>query len=841
MDSASATLPIASTDVSPPEATVEDDGSLPVTAGLAKEAAVLFQAGKLVDCLGVLNQLLQKREDDPKVLHNIAIAESVQDGCSDPKRLIEVLENVKKLSEKLARTSEGNLEAFSNNGSKMTAVTEGINVAHQFSSSPVVCSDEFDTSVTIFNMAVIWFHLHEYAKPFSILDTLYQNIEPIDEGTALRICLLLLDVALLSHHASKSADVINYMEKVFCVNSLISPVNNGNSLPVQHVSRSALLPSYSTIPDASTSDSVTNANTLEISFSRALSEEVLEDESLQLSSSLDISEQNLQRPGGLAFCNDVPRSHAEESHSTIDLRIKLHFYKVRYFLLTRNLKEAKREVKMAMNIAHGKDYPMALYLKSHLEYARGNHRKAIKLLMASSNRIEIGISSMYYNNLGCIFYRLGKHHTSGVFFSKALSISSLVRKEKPLKLATISQDKSLLITYNCGLHYLVCGKPFPAARCFQKASLGSYNRPLVWLRIAECCLMALEKGILNAGACAPDRSDIKVNVVGKGKWRRLAIEDGISTNGQWEYVEKEELFSGDDKQPNLSISLARQCLVNALYLLDCSGLPYSSEDSELRETVSCKSITHKNVAGGDSKTTNAPSGSGQVNVNGEWKEQKGGNSYSTCLQNSTSDYDDICRKENQMMKQAVFADLAYVELELGNPLKALAAARSLLKLPGCSRAYIFLGNMYVAEALCLLNQPKEAAEHLMMYVSGGNSVELPYTQGDCEKGIMEEVAGFEESNGGSNESEGSVFLKPEEAVGVIYANTAANYTMLGDLEKAHQFAIKALSAAPNNAKAILTAIYVDLKFGKTQEALAKLRHYTCVRFLPGGSTLNGSS
>lgn len=29
--------------------------------------------------------------------------------------------------------------------------------------------------------AVLWFHLHEYAKAFSTLDALFQNIEPIDE------------------------------------------------------------------------------------------------------------------------------------------------------------------------------------------------------------------------------------------------------------------------------------------------------------------------------------------------------------------------------------------------------------------------------------------------------------------------------------------------------------------------------------------------------------------------------------------------------------------------------------------------------------------------------------
>ena len=45
----------------------EDDGALSVTAALAKDAASLFQSGKYAGCVEVLNQLLQKKEDDPKV------------------------------------------------------------------------------------------------------------------------------------------------------------------------------------------------------------------------------------------------------------------------------------------------------------------------------------------------------------------------------------------------------------------------------------------------------------------------------------------------------------------------------------------------------------------------------------------------------------------------------------------------------------------------------------------------------------------------------------------------------------------------------------------------------
>ncbi|KAG6421151.1 hypothetical protein SASPL_117700 [Salvia splendens] len=357
-------------------------------------------------------------------------------------------------------------------------------------------------------------------------------------------------------------------------------IDNGISLQQQSTLASKSPPSNSITVDSSHPDSVVNANMPDNSLSMTLCEEALEDESLH---------------------------QGEESLSVVDLRLKVHLYKVRLLRLTRNLRTAKRELKMAMNLAHGKDYPMALYLKSQLEYAFRNPRKAIKLLMASSNRTEIGISSMYYNNLGCMYYQLGKHHTSGVFFSKALKNSSLVQKEESIKLLNLGPDKSHLILYNSGMHSLACGRPLHAARRFQKASKIFYNRPLLWLRISECCLMALEKGLIKPKISAVDRSDIKVNVIGKG----------------------------DGKEPELSLSLACQCLVNALYLLDShegkcsrSSLAPSTEQNELGETFS-RGTNHKNGSGGNQKESNVPSGSSTVNSNGGSKRRKARGSYSS--------------------------------------------------------------------------------------------------------------------------------------------------------------------------------------------------------------------
>ncbi|XP_048332822.2 uncharacterized protein LOC107428242 isoform X1 [Ziziphus jujuba] len=833
----------------------EDDAVLSIVTTLAKDAALHFQSGKFSECVEVLNQLLHKKQDDPKVLHNIAIAEYFRRGCSDPKSLLEELYNVKKQSEYLARASVEQTEAAGSQGNKGVLGSKGSSmVSNPFSAvsgAGIIYMDEFDTSVAMLNIAVIWFHLHEYAKALSILEPLYQNIGPIDETTALHICLLFLDVGLTCHEASKCAEVLIYLGKIYGV-GYMSQGDNGSSTQqsANLVPKSTSLPSSSLSTDAANSDLAANVNAPEKPLSRTQSEETLEMESVLL-------DMDVARPTGLSASNDLSRNSVDRSFSSVDLKLKLQLYKVRFLLLTRNLKLAKREVKHAMNIGRGRDSSMALLLKSQLEYARGNHRKAIKLLMASSNRTDTGILSMFHNNLGCIYYQLGKYHTSSVFFSKALTNCSFIRKDKPLKLSTFSQDNSLLIVYNCGVQYLACGKPLLAARCFQKAGLIFYKRPLLWLRLAECCLMALEKGLLKTSPAMSERSEIRTYVVGKGKWRQLVLEDGILRNGNADSVENVDLFLGSDVQPKLSLSLARQCLSNALYLLNCSELNYSKsdlnhsksglptdtllEENESSEMASPKSSNHKNLQNIDSKASTVAVGLGQVNANGDAKDQKGP-TIRELLQNSLSYYEDISKRETLMIKQALLADLAFVELELENPLKALSNARSLLELPECSRVYIFLGHVFAAEALCVLNRQTEATEHLSAYLSGGNDIELPFNQEDCERQQVDRAVDCEDLNGGSVDgSEGIVFLKPEEARAALYVNFAALHAMQGEFDQAHQFVSQALSIAPNSAEAMLTAVYVDLMLGKSQEALAKLKKCSRITFCSSGVTLNKSS
>ncbi|XP_068652863.1 uncharacterized protein [Aristolochia californica] len=835
------------------EASLGDEdggGHISVTASLARDAALLFQAHRFSECYDVLKQLLQKKEDDPKILHNIAITEYYRDGCSDHRKILDVLNKVKR-SEDLSRASGEQGEVATTPGGGVITGPKGSNAtSHHFSTasgSSFTYTDEYDMSITTLNIAVVYFHLHDYAKALSILEPSYQNIAPIDETTALHLCLLLLDVALASKDASKAADVIQYLEKAFGVGYMIGQVDSGNAIQHQssnQATKTSASPANLLVPDASNTDSISTASSSENQLTRILSDEGLEYEALL--SKLDSGGSNMARP-----CISSQNALAERPGPAVDLKHKLHLYKVRLLLLTRNLKSTKREVKLAMNIARGRDSSTALLLKSQLEYARGNYRKAIKLLENSSNRTEAGMRSMFNNNFGCIYHQMRKHNTATLFFSKALASSSALRSEKPLKLSNLSQDKSLLIVYNCGVQYLACGKPLVAARCFHKAGLVFYNRPLLWLRLAECCLVALENGLLKSeGMAATDV--VTLNVVGKGKWRQEVVENVSSRSRHLGHVQEDGLICSDHGQQRLSLPYARQCLLNALHLLN--GLEMKStfgliSESELSQAgaESLKSSNHKNVHGDSKGSSNIAMSSGLASANGDTKEPKGNVDPNTTLQSSVTAFEELCRKENHMIKQAVLADLAYIELSLENPLKALSMARALLQVQDCSKIYTFLANVYAAEALCLLNRSKEAADLLSVYVSGSANVELPYSEEDMEKWRIAKLGGVtdgEEMNGTTTGlatpkdeySHGVTFLKPEESLGILQVNLAAICAMQGDMELARQFVVRALSVMPNNPVALLGAAYVDLMQGQTKEALVKLKECSLVRFCPSDVT-----
>ncbi|KAG6549039.1 hypothetical protein Mapa_009482 [Marchantia paleacea] len=864
-------------------------------AGQANDAARLFLAQRYTECLAILHQLLQKKEDDPKVLHNIAVAEYNRDGCTDPQKLLDVLAKVKGKSEELARAAEEQLEglgtpsASTSVAARANASASAIATQVQTPTATVVgvggdgvtYTEDYDTSIPTLNTAVILYHLQQYAAALAVLEPLYLNIEPIDEAAALRVCLLMLDITLESGQPGKAAAALQTMEKTFGYS--LSPAEGGAATQSQPLPQTQLLNTVGTGLSISDSNSALSSGTLsslvtsqigELGLTRTSSEEVLDEEALSLG--LDV-----EAPQGIRSSSPVPMSSGISVLNVekvlpapvMDLKLMLHLYKVRLLLLTRNLKATKREVKSALNLS--RDHLTALLLKAQLEYSRANYRKAIKLLTTCSSRVEAGRTALFLSNLGCIHHQLRKDQTAAVYFRKALVANAATIKESPLKLNTFSQDKSLAILYNAGLQQLICGNPLLAACCFQEAASLYYNQPLLWLRLAECCILALEKGLLepNTEGVAGKREDIKVSVIGEGKWRRVVLPAGSlnptgSTKGlQLESGRSEEEGNSEQTSPNVESSLlpgrqhrlsmpyARHCLQMALHLLDKRdakaaevAAAVAAEASEMKEGEDTTSAQGQKNGTSDKKgnANNGPSGTGsQVSPSGDGKENKGTSGTSGTITAAIAAYEEEKKKEQILIRQSVLADLAYVELCLQNPLQALKTTTTLLSQPDCSQMCTFLGRMYAAEALCLLDRPREAADHLSVCLVESSGVDQSTVGGEDDgpkwkSGDNSEASGdgddavsispYAVASGALPDSLNVSKMTGSRARASLYVNLAAVQVMQGDLSQAQQWASQAVAIAPANPLAVLAVVYVELLRGQREEALSMLKHcrHLCV-------------
>ncbi|GAB2297629.1 hypothetical protein Dimus_031721 [Dionaea muscipula] len=172
-------------------------------------------------------------------------------------------------------------------------------------------------------------------------------------------------------------DVMNYLERTFNVGCMINQTENGNmglQQPSNLVSKYTSVHGSASVSDDLNSEMVGSRSASKDPLSRTLSEEAMEYETLL--STLDTDGQKLSRLANFQLSYDPLRSLDALSSFAIDIKLKLPLYRVQLLLLTRSLKVAKREVKLTMNIARGRDSSRALFLKSQLAYARGNYPKA---------------------------------------------------------------------------------------------------------------------------------------------------------------------------------------------------------------------------------------------------------------------------------------------------------------------------------------------------------------------------------------------------------------------------------------------------------------------------------
>uniref|UniRef100_A0A8D3E560 CCR4-NOT transcription complex subunit 10 n=1 Tax=Scophthalmus maximus TaxID=52904 RepID=A0A8D3E560_SCOMX len=347
---------------------------------------------------------------------------------------------------------------------------------------------------------------------------------------------------------------------------------------------------------------------------------------------------------------------------------KMHQYKVRAYIQMKSSKACKREIKSVMNTA-GNSAP-SLFLKSNFEYLRGNYRKAVKLLNSSNiaehpGPIKTGecVRCMFWNNLGCIHFAMGKHNLGIFYFKKALQENDHTcaqlgdaKKFTGIPMCALLANKRYELLHNCGIQLLHIGRPLAAFECLMEAVQVYHSNPRLWLRLAECCIAAIKGGSEQESKGLPCKKGIVQSIVGQGYHRKIVLASQSTQNTIYSEGQSAAI-------PVASMEFAAICLRNALLLLPEHQQP-------------------------DAKTEN------------------GSKSFSqSASTESGSENSDACRC-------SILACSAYVALALGDNLMALNHAEKLLHQTKVSGSLKFLGHLYAAEALISLDRISDAIAHL---------------------------------------------------------------------------------------------------------------------------------
>ncbi|XP_035746599.1 CCR4-NOT transcription complex subunit 10 isoform X3 [Egretta garzetta] len=586
--------------------------------------------------------------------------------------------------------------------------------------------DDVENSMLYYNQAVILYHLRQYTEAISVGEKLYQFIEPFEEKFAQAVCFLLVDLYLLTYQAEKALHLLAVLEK------MISQGNNNSK--------------------------------------------------------------NGKNESGNNTNKDSSNQKAESGALIEVAKSKIHQYKVRAYIQMKSLKACKREIKSVMNTA-GNSAP-SLFLKSNFEYLRGNYRKAVKLLNSANIAEHPGfmktgecLRCMFWNNLGCIHFAMGKHNLGIFYFKKALQendnacaqlgmvSSDPGKKFSGRPMCTLLTNKRYELLYNCGIQLLHIGRPLAAFECLIEAVQVYHSNPRLWLRIAECCIAANKGTSEQETKGLPSKKGIVQSIVGQGYHRKIvlasqSIQNVVYNDGQSSAI------------PVASMEFAAICLRNALLLLP--------EDQQ------------------EPKQENGSKTSSQLGGNTE-----------------NSESSEACRC-------SILACSAYVALALGDNLMALNHADKLLQQPKLSGSLKFLGHLYAAEALISLDRISDAITHLNP--ENVTDVSLGISSNEQDQG----------SDKGENEAmESSGKQTPQcypssvtSARTMMLFNLGSAYCLRSEYDKARKCLHQAASLIhPKEIppEAILLAVYLELQNGNTQLALQIIKRN---QLLPSVKTLS---
>uniref|UniRef100_A0AAR2KYV5 CCR4-NOT transcription complex subunit 10 n=1 Tax=Pygocentrus nattereri TaxID=42514 RepID=A0AAR2KYV5_PYGNA len=476
-------------------------------------------------------------------------------------------------------------------------------------------------------------------------------------------------------------------------------------------------------------------------------------------------------------------------------------YKVRAYIQMKSLKACKREIKSVMNTA-GNSAP-SLFLKSNFEYLRGNYRKAVKLLNSSNIAEHPGplktgecVRCMFWNNLGCIHFAMGKHNLGIFYFKKALQENDHTcaqlgdaKKFTGIPMCALLANKRYELLYNCGIQLLHIGRPLAAFECLMEAVQVYHSNPRLWLRLAECCIAANKGSSEQETKGLPSKKGIVQSIVGQGYHRKIVLASQSTQNTTYSEGQSAAI-------PVASMEFAAICLRNALLLLP------EHQQHESKPDNGSKSSSQSGSTESGSENSDACSGKGQE-----------GDKFIPAAPSSP-----LRKQEVENLRCCILACSAYVALALGDNLMALNHADKLLHQPKLSGSLKFLGHLYAAEALISLDRISDAIAHLNPENVTDVSLGVSPSEQDqgSDKGDLEPV----ETSG--KQTPLCYPSTVSSARAMMLFNLGSAYCLRSEYEKARKCLHQAASMVnPKEIppEAILLGVYLELQNGNTQLAL----------------------
>ncbi|KAA6422840.1 MAG: hypothetical protein FRX49_07375 [Trebouxia sp. A1-2] len=763
------------------------------------EAHVLWQDGKYQQSVEVM-QSLGDSDLPPQAQHNKLMAKFIAEDHQDPKGLLTALQA-------LDKPLFIYVKAVRQMGAMQVAKTQ--------KSSLDTDADHYESSALRLNMAILLVQQNKTTAALEVLELLFDHIEPMQENVAIRVCLLLMELYLTSSSYAQAAKVLHYLETAYGVmsdspedkeslagqNSDLDiggdpaqasdpsdpprPPSRGSSEPPRPPSRG---PDPSRITDnpppgfggqadpftsPPKSDSIGSGVTDEGEIAAVLGR------MLDHAGRMDVQAagqgNRFMEVGGVSVVQLV------------------RILRARLNLALNQLRPARWDIKSIL--AADPNSPQGISLKAQLELQRQVYRKSAKILMLNSSSDSGDVPSLeqpssyapdqrargvaMLSNMGCVQHAQHKHSTAALCFSQALRKCAQLPSQSPAgsKLA-LGHDAHLHIAYSAGMQALQLGKLSTALRCFQVAAAAMANKPLLWLRMADCCMGVLQPQTQPADL-HPELSGVATHI-GSQSWQEVACQHTRSDEGSaaqppscQQSIASAQLASQAQNQaehdhntsaesplagvpPHQCISnFATQCLHNAIFLADQAAARCSSSQHQPQppsDTPAGSNSLHNALSNpnglpypsnGHRGAIGATRGNVEEGSAAEAAEQLAmlsldrSRATSGAMDAAVASAEERHRRELNTIKASAWASLAYLRLQQQQWQQAVADSEQLLKVPGLSSEHQLLAHCYAAEALCNLQSPQQAAQQLHTAVtlqsfSDRRQAELPVAEAEAD-------------------------------------------------------------------------------------------------------------